>query len=119
MADKTEVGYRFEIFRDDNGKALTKWDLSRGLLDGVTLKLTIKLSKFDNPAGGPNGVNDRTSHKVEVGLTGVEREDGSNESWNLRGYVKTDGPLKGAFTGYTRTDIPPRVYRLGFLFLTL
>lgn len=118
MASKTdEKKYRFEIVRNSDGNAPTKWDLSRCLFDGVRFNLTLEFSTTDDHrAQPPEGVNASGKHTVEVILTRVETEDGSHESWNLGGYVTINDEQKGLFSAHMRTNRKADQDNLGVFF---
>lgn len=86
----------------------------RSLVDGPS-KFDLMLALFDKDKGRKVSFTDEHGMKYEASISMVESEDGSGESWNLKGSTtiwgaggkEGDGKvhlLRYHFIGYFRTD---------------
>lgn len=89
----------------------SKFDLMVSLFEGnKTPRKTIRF-KVDsgrrNPVGPRNSEESAIIHSdMDVGITAVEQEDGSGESWMFQGYVVSTfrpGRIQGYYSTKTRT----------------
>lgn len=78
----------------------SKFDLMVSLFDNTmcrehrTVEFSVKV-RTSSPKSSPA--------KINVQIHGVEREDGSGESWNFTGLIITGGPFNERITGYYAT----------------